>query len=81
MAKRKVPKRLWDYGIVWACKIMSLTSNSVFSLEGCTPTEQTTGKTPNISEYLHLGFYDWVWCKEIAGLGKNKIGTWLGTAH
>jgi hypothetical protein len=81
MVKHKVPKRLLDYSIVWACKIMSLTSNSAFSLEGCTPAEQITGKTPDISEYLDFGFYDWVWFKENAGLGENKIGRWLGVVH
>jgi hypothetical protein len=81
MTRRKVPKRLWDYGIVWACEIMSLTSNSSFSLEGQTPMEQITGETPDISEYLDFGFYDWVWYKENAGLGENCIGRWLGVAH
>jgi hypothetical protein len=81
MVKRKVPKRLWDYGIVWACEIMSLTSNSVFSLDGRTPVEQITGETPDISEYLDFGFYDWVWYKENAGLGENKVGRWLGVSH
>jgi hypothetical protein len=81
MTRRKVPKRLWDYGIVWACEIMSLTSNSSFSLEGRTPMEQITGETPDISEYLDFGFYDWVWYKENAGLGENCIGRWLGVAH
>jgi hypothetical protein len=81
MTRRKVPKRLWDYGIVWACEIMSLTSNSSFSIEGRTPMEQITGETPDISEYLDFGFYDWVWYKENAGLGENCIGRWLGVAH
>ena len=81
MVKRKVPKRLWDYGIVWACEIMSLTSNSSFSLDGRTPIEQVTGETPDISEYLDFGFYDWVWYKDNAGLGDNCIGRWLGVAH
>jgi hypothetical protein len=81
MVKRKVPKRLWDYGIVWACEIMSLTSNSSFSLDGRTPMEQVTGETPDISEYLDFGFYDWVWYKDNAGLGDNCIGRWLGVAH
>jgi hypothetical protein len=81
MVKRKVPKRLWDYGIVWACEIMSLTSNSSFYLDGRTPMEQITGETPDISEYLDFGFYDWIWYKDNAGLGENKIGRWLGVAH
>ena len=31
--------------------------------------------------YLDFGFYDWVWYKDNAGLGKNSIGWWLGIAH
>ena len=62
MTKRKVPKRLWDYGIVsWVCEIMSLTANSAFNLEGRTPLEQLTGEMPDISEYVDFIFYNWVW--------------------
>ena len=43
--------------------------------------EQVTGETPDISEYLDFGFYDWVWYKDNAGLGENHIGRWLGVAH
>jgi hypothetical protein len=81
MVKRNVPKRLWDYGIVWACEIMSLTSNTTFNLDGRTPLEQITGETPDISEYLDFGFYDWAWYKDNAGLGENKMGRWLGVSH
>ena len=81
MTKRRVPKRLWDYGIVWVCEIMSLTANSAFALEGRTPMEQVTGETPDISEYLDFSFYDWVWYKDNAGVGDNKCGRWLGVSH
>jgi hypothetical protein len=81
MVKQNVPKRLWDFGIVRACEIMSLTSNISFNLEGRTPMEQITGETPDISEYLDFGFYDWVWYKDNAGLGENKIGRWHGVSH
>jgi hypothetical protein len=37
---------------MWAYEVMSLTSNSSFSLDGRTPMEQVTGKTLDISEYL-----------------------------
>jgi hypothetical protein len=80
MVKRKVPKRLWDYGIVWACEIMTLTSNSSFFLDERTPMEQMTGETPNISEYLDFSFYDWIWYKDNAGLGENELdygSAWL----
>ena len=83
MMKRRVPKRLWDYGIVWVCETMSLTANSSsFALEGRTPIEQITGETPDISEYLDFGFYeDWVWYKDNAGVGENMFGRWLGVSH
>ena len=35
--------------------------------------EQIMGETPDISEYLDFGFYDWVWYKDNAGLGDNCI--------
>jgi len=81
MTKRRVPARLWDYGIVWVCEVMSLTANSVFSLEGRAPIEQITGETPDISEYLDFSFYDWLWYKDNAGVGDNKCGRWLGVSH
>ena len=40
--------------------------------------EQVTGESPDISEYLDSGFYDWIWYKDNAGLGENCIGQWLG---
>ena len=40
-----------------------------------------TGKTPDISEYLHFGFYDWVVFRQNAGVGKSEIGRWLGVSH
>ena len=81
MTKRRVPARLWDYGIVWVCEVMSLTANSVFSLEGRAPIEQITGETPDISGHLDFRFYDWVWYKDNAGVGDNKCGRWLGVSH
>ena len=81
MTKKRVPKRLWDYGIVWICEVMSLTANSNFALEGRTPLEQLTGETPDISEYLDFSFYDWVWYKDNAGVGDNMFGRWLGVSH
>jgi hypothetical protein len=81
MVKRKVSKRLWDYGMVWVCEVMLLTSNSSFYLDGRTPMEQLTGETPDISKYLDFGFYDWIWYKDNAGLGETHIRRWLGVAH
>ena len=33
-----------------------------------------TGETPDISQYLDFGFYDWVWYKENAGLDIPRLG-------
>jgi hypothetical protein len=38
------------------------------------------GETPDISEYLDFGFYDWVWFKRDAGIGEIEIGKWLGVS-
>ena len=36
---------------------------------------------PDISQYLDFGFYDIVWFKEDAGLGKTKFGIFLGVSY
>lgn len=32
--------------------------------------EHITGETPDISEYLHFGFYDWILYRNDAGIGE-----------
>jgi len=54
---------------------------SAGGLEGKTPLENVTGETPDISEYLDFGFYDYVWYHENAGLAERKLGRWLGVSH
>ena len=81
MLKKKVPRRLWDYGMRWVCDIMQRTASYSGTLEGRTPLEELTGETPDISEYLDFGFYDPVWYKENAGIGESKMGRWLGVSH
>jgi hypothetical protein len=76
-----VPLRLWDYGMRWVTEIMCRTTNSIYSLAGRTPLEAITGETPDISEYLDFGFYDYFWFKENAGFGPNEVGRWLGVSH
>ena len=81
MVKKKVPKRLWDYGLRWVCEIQNRTSNTARGLDGRCPLERMTGESVDISEYLDFGFYDWIWFKENAGLGETKLGRWLGVSH
>lgn len=81
MHRRKVPPRLWDYGLKWASEIGNLTVSSSRYANGRTPLEVITGDTPDISEYLDFGFYDFVVYRANAGLGPNSLGRWLGVSH
>ena len=81
MHRKRVPKRLWDYGLMWVSKVRVRTSSDATDLKGRTPLERITGDTIDISEYLDFGFYDWCWYHEEAGLGPTKLGRWLGVAH
>ena len=81
MLKKKVRKRLWDYGINWVCEVMQHTASTSGDLSGRATLEQLTGETPEISEYLDSTFYDWCWYNDNAGLGETKLGHWLGVSH
>ena len=81
MLKKKVPRRLWDYGVKWVCEVMQRTASTSGDLSGRTALEQLTGETPEISEYLDFTFYDWCWYNDNAGLGETKLGRWLGVSH
>jgi hypothetical protein len=79
--QKKVHNRLWDYGIVWICEVLQRTVSSSLYAVGHTPLEIITGETPDISEYLDFGFYDWVLFKENAGMGDTALGSFLGVLH
>lgn len=77
--KRIVPKRLWDYGMVWEAEILSrmCRSNS-----GYTCIKRITGDTADISEWLDFAFYDLCWYWDVPNDIENpKIGRWLGVSH
>ena len=74
MLKKKVPKRLWDYGIKCVCEVMQCTASTSRDLSGRTALEQLTGETPEISEYLDFTFYNWCWYNDNTGLGETKLG-------
>ena len=81
MLKKKVPERLWDYGIVWISETGNLSVLSSCYASERTPLEYITGETPDISEYLDFTFYDWVTYCANAGLGELSIGRWLGVSR
>ena len=78
MIRKRVTRKLWDYGMRWVCEIMQRTSTQAGGFNVCTPIESVTGETADISEYLDFGFYDRVWYHENAGLGERLHGRWLG---
>ena len=80
MVKKRVPRKLWDYGARWICETMQLTATSAGGMGTSIPLQVVTGETPDISEYLDFGFYDRVWYHENAGLGERKLGRWLGVS-
>ncbi len=81
MIRKRVPRKLWDYGVRWTTQVMQRTSTQAGGLRGTCPLQDVTGETPDISEYLDFGFYDHVSYKENAGLGNTAIGRWLGVSH
>ena len=81
MMKKGVPKRLWDFGLVWISETGNLTVSSSRYANGRTPLEIVTGETPDISEYTDFGFYDRVWFRTNGGIAEPKIGRWLGVSH
>ena len=81
MVRKRVPTRLWDYGMRWVTEIMSHTFTSAGDINGCVPLSKVTGETVDVSEYLDFGFYDRVWYHDNAGLGPQRPGRWLGVAE
>ena len=81
MIQGRVPRKFWDYGMRWVCKVMQRILAQEVGLGGHTPIESVTGETVDISEYLDFGLYDQVWYHENAGLGERLLGRWLGVYH
>ena len=74
------PRALWNYGLPHFARLMSLTATNANEMNGRTPLEKVTGETPDISQYLDFGWYDWVWYKENAGLDVPRLGRFLEIA-
>ena len=55
--ERRVPPRLWDYGLVYEANILSRIPRG----REQTGIEMVTGETPDISEWVDFEFYDRVW--------------------
>jgi hypothetical protein len=78
MVTRKVPKRIWDFALVWIAQIYSRTEMK----HGRTGFEVITGDTPDISESVDFSFYDWVWYWHSPNSEDNpRLGRWIGVSH
>ena len=79
MSVKKIPRRLWDYGLVYESEIMSRTARGNDKRTGI---ERMTGDSPDISEWVDFDFYDPVWFWDNPDNPENPlIGRWLGVAH
>jgi hypothetical protein len=84
LQRTQAPKSLWNYCGEWVSDIRSLTAHPTASLDGRVPAEKMTGNTPDISEYLHYDWYEYVWYHNpVEGFPENRrqLGRWLGVAH
>ena len=79
--KTNIPEQLWDYALDYVLETSAVTTNSSRYSKGRTPLETITGETPDISEYMDFGLYDWVIHRTNAGLGTPELGRWLGVSH
>jgi hypothetical protein len=77
-----VPSEFWCCAIEWAARVTSLTAHSLPVLQTRTPEELVTGRTPDISEYAHFSFFEWVCYKEQSAFPEPgvKLARWIGVA-
>ena len=83
MVSKSVPKRLWDFGIKHAAKVMQMIPSR--RLNNRTPYEVVHNHTPDISELADFDFYDlvWIYTKKHPGVGDEdrELGRWMGVSH
>ena len=71
--KTNAPDRVSDFGIKYASEIGNVTHNTSRYAQGRTPLEVITGLTPDITEYLDFGFWDWVTYKSEGGTAPAEL--------
>jgi hypothetical protein len=65
------PIEFWCYAIEWAARTMSLTAHNIPDLKSRTPEERILGQTPDISDYAHHSFFEWI-CTTTPTLSHNQ---------
>ena len=75
MLKHNVPKRLWDFGLIYESSLLNRIPRGRHDRTGI---EQVTGQTPDISEWLDFEFYDLVWYYDQKKMDMNDDGRCVG---
>jgi hypothetical protein len=83
MAKKNVPKRLWDFGLVYEGELLTRMARGS---DRRTEWEEVTGQTPDISKWLDFDMYDLVWWLERSTKPNitdvtRQLARWLGVSH
>jgi hypothetical protein len=77
--QKEVPIRLWYYAMGHISKLKNMMARGP---NGRTGHEEIMGNTPDISEFIDFGFYDWVWYWDTPDKENSpKIEQWLGPSH
>ena len=77
-ARRRIPKCIWDYHIVWEAQVYTRTVHK----NNHTSLEALTGDTTDISEWIEFEFYDLcLYWDNRDGDTRPSIGRWLGPSH
>ena len=80
MVTTETPVQLWCFAYEFAADILSLCGTNRFELQGRTPYEAVMNYTPDISEYVSFGWFQWCWYLD-EGTKTKQLCRWLGPAH
>jgi hypothetical protein len=80
MMATDTPIRLWCFCYEYTADLLSLLATGRFDLQGRTPYEMIMHYTPDISEYVSFGWFQWCYYFDEDSKSK-KICRWLGPAH
>lgn len=83
MTKKKVYKRLWDFGVIYEGELLTRMARGRSRRTGL---EEITGDTTEIAEWLDFEFFDLVWYHDAPGKpnltdNTRKLARWLGISH
>lgn len=81
MKSTLTPVVLWDYCWTYSCALRSLVVTDNIYLDGQSPFTHVHGYTPDISEYINFGWFDWVWYHDPNSPDRQCLGRWLGPSH